>query len=190
MKRMRRGHQHGFTLIVALVMLVLLTLLALSSFNMVKGDLQVVSNMQQHNETVAAANQTLEEVISSPQFYTSPNDALPNPCNGNPNTRCVDSNGDGTAAITVQLSPAPHCVKAQAIKNSSLDISKSDDVACSVGGNQNFGVAGAVTGDSLCDDSVWEVHAIASDAVSEAKAEATMGISVRVAKDDVATSCP
>ena len=55
-QRPRARRQRGFTLIVGLVMLVLLTLLALSSFNLVKGDLQVVSNMQQHNEAVSAAN--------------------------------------------------------------------------------------------------------------------------------------
>jgi len=185
-----RARQRGFVLVVALVMLVMLILLALSSFNMVKGDLQIVSNMQQRNEAVAAATQTLEEVISSPRFITTPNDALASPCNGAANTRCVDSNGDGKPDVTVTLAPAPHCVKAQAIKNSALDVTKADDIGCSLGGNQAFGVAGAVTGDSLCDDSVWEAHAIATDNVTEAKAEATLGISVRVAKDDVASSCP
>jgi len=185
-----RGRQRGFVLVVALVMLVMLILLALSSFNMVKGDLQIVSNMQQRNEAVAAATQTLEEVISSTRFITTPNDSLASPCNGAANTRCVDVNGDGKPDVTVKLTPAPHCVKAQAIKNSALDVTKADDIGCSLGGNQAFGVAGAVTGDSLCDDSVWEAHAIATDNVTEAKAEATLGISVRVAKDDVASSCP
>jgi len=185
-----RGRQRGFVLVVALVMLVMLILLALSSFNMVKGDLQIVSNMQQRNEAVAAATQALEEVISSTRFITTPNDALANPCNGAANTRCVDVNGDGKPDVTVKLAPAPHCVKAQAIKNSALDVTKADDIGCSLGGNQAFGVAGAVTGDSLCDDSVWEAHAVATDNVTEAKAEATLGISVRVAKDDVASSCP
>ncbi|MBA5690695.1 PilX N-terminal domain-containing pilus assembly protein [Rugamonas apoptosis] len=182
--------QRGFTLIVALVMLLLVTMLALTSFNLGKTNLQVVSNMQHRNEAIAAADQTLEEVISSTQFFTTPTDALPSPCNGTPNSRCIDSNGDGKPDVTVTITPAPKCVKAQAIKNTALDMSKSEDVGCALGGGQSFGVAGSVTGDSLCEDSVWEVHAVASDAVTESQVEVTRGIAVRVAKDDVATSCP
>lgn len=185
-----RGRERGFTLLVALVMLILLTLLTLSSFNLGNSDLQIVSNMQQHHEASAAASQVLEEVISSTRFFTSPTDAIPNPCNGVPNTRCVDTNGDGQADVTVAVTPAPKCVKAQAIKNTALDVTSSEDVGCALGGAQSFGVAGSVTGDSLCDNSVWDVHAVATDMVTGSSTEVTQGISVRVAKDDVATSCP
>ncbi|MBA5606091.1 hypothetical protein H3H36_12055 [Duganella sp. FT3S] len=188
--RPARARQRGFTLIVALVMLLLITMLAMTSFNLGKSNLQVVANMQHRNEAIAAADQTLEEVISSTQFFTTPTDAVPSPCNGTPNTRCVDSNGDGKPDVTVAITPAPKCVKAQAIKNAALDLSKSEDVGCALGASQSFGVAGSVTGDSLCEDSVWEVHAVATDTVTEAAVEVTHGVAVRVAKDDVATSCP
>jgi Tfp pilus assembly protein PilX len=184
------ARQRGFTLIVALVMLLLVTMLAMTSFNLGKTNMQVVSNMQHRNEAIAAADQTLEEVISSTQFFTTPTDALPSPCNGTANTRCVDSNGDGKPDVTVTITPAPKCVKAQAIKNTALDMSKAEDVGCALGAGQSFGVAGSVTGDSLCEDSVWEVNAVAADAVTEAQVQLTRGIAVRVAKDDVATSCP
>lgn len=184
------ARQRGFTLLVALVMLLLVTMLAMSSFNLGKSNLQVVSNMQARNEAIAAADQTLEEVISSTQFFTTPTDALRGPCKGVANTRCVDSNGDGKTDVTVTVTPAPKCVKAQAIKNTALDLSKSEDVGCVLGSPPSFGVAGSVTGDSLCEDSVWEVHAVATDAVTEASVEVARGVAVRVAKDDVATSCP
>ncbi|MES2116957.1 MAG: PilX N-terminal domain-containing pilus assembly protein [Pseudomonadota bacterium] len=184
------ARQRGFTLIVALVMLLLVTMLAMTSFNLGKTNMQVVSNMQHRNEAIAAADQTLEELISNTQFFKTPDDALPSPCNGTPNTRCVDSNGDGKPDVTVTITPAPKCVKAQAIKNTALDLSKPEDVGCALGSAQSFGTAGSITGDSLCDDSVWEVHAVAADAVTEAQVQLTRGIAVRVAKDDVATSCP
>ncbi|GAB2873331.1 hypothetical protein GCM10027277_48280 [Pseudoduganella ginsengisoli] len=190
MKRLPAQREGGFTLLVALVMLILLTMLALSSFNLGNSDLQIVSNMQQHTEATAAASQVVEEVISSTRFFTSPTDALANSCNGVPNTRCVDTNGDNKPDITVTLTPAPKCVKAQAIKNTALDLTNSEDVGCALGGAQSFGVAGSITGDSLCDNSVWDVHAVATDMVTGASSEVTQGVSVRVAKDDVATSCP
>jgi Tfp pilus assembly protein PilX len=186
----RHRRQRGITLVVALIMLTLLTLLALTSFNLGKANMDIISNMQQRDEAIAAAQEVLEETISSTRFITSPNDAIGAPCNGNSNTRCIDNNGDGTPDITVLLSPAPNCVKAQSIKVSALDVSRADDAGCSLGAAQNFGVSGAVTGDSLCADSLWEIHASATDAVSAAAVEVTQGVSVRVANDDVATNCP
>jgi Tfp pilus assembly protein PilX len=174
----------------ALVMLVLLTLLALTSFNLGKANMAIISNMQQRDEAIAAAQEVIEETISSTRFITSPGDALAQPCNGNSNTRCIDTNGDGVADISVVLSPAPGCVKTQSIKVSALDVSGADDAGCSVGAAQNFGIKGAVTGDSLCADSLWEIHASATDAVTAASVELTQGVTVRIAHDDVATSCP
>ncbi len=186
----RQTRQRGITLIVALIMLALLTLLALTSFNLGRANMDIISNMQQRDEAIAAAREVIEETVSSTRFITSPSDAIGQPCNGNSNTRCIDTNGDGVADITVLLNPAPNCVKAQSIKVSALDASRADDAGCSLGVAQNFGVSGAVTGDSLCADSLWEIHATATDAVSAATVEVTQGISVRVANDDIATSCP
>lgn len=180
--------QRGVTLIVALIMLVLLTLLALTSFNLGNSNLQVVSNMQQRNEAVAAAQEVIEEAISSTRFFTSPGDALGEPC-GSANHRCIDTNGDGTPDVTVALA-RPVCAKVQTVKNSSLDLTQSENAGCLVSQVQNFGTSGAVTGDSLCADSVWELHATATDNLTEASVEVTQGVAVRVAKDDVATNCP
>jgi Tfp pilus assembly protein PilX len=180
--------QRGVTLIVALIMLVLLTLLALTSFNLGNSNLQIVSNMQQRNEAVAAAQEVIEEAISSTRFFSSPDDALANPC-GAANQRCIDTNGDGKPDVTVVLAK-PVCAKAQAVKNSSLDLAQSENAGCVVSQVQNFGTSGAVTGDSLCADSVWELRATATDDVTEASVEVTQGVAVRVAKDDIATNCP
>ena len=186
MKMLHR--QQGATLVVALIMLVLLTLLALTSFNVSKSSLQVVSNMQQRDEAVAAAREVIEETISSTRFFNTPGDVLANPCGG-PNQRCIDTNGDGRTDVTVTLTPPPSCVKAQSIKNSDLDVANEDDAGCTIGAQQNYGTAGAVTGNSECANSIWEVTAVATDATTQATVNVTQGIAVRVAKDDVATSC-
>ena len=182
--------QQGITLIMALIMLVVLTLLALTSFNMNQSNLQVVSNMQQREEALAAAREVIEETISSTDFFKSPASALKNPCDGAANTRCVDVNGDGTTDVTVAITPAPACVKAQPIKSSDLDLSVEEDLACSLGASQNFGTEGANTGNSTCANSVWEIHAVATDVVTEAQVEVTQGVAVRVAEDDLTKNCP
>jgi Tfp pilus assembly protein PilX len=186
----RLQYQGGVTLIVALIMLVLLTLLALTSFNLGKSNLQIVSNMQQRDEAIAASREVIEETISNTRFFDTPNNLLNAPCDGVLNTRCIDVNGDGTTDIKVALTPPPSCVKAAYIKNTTLDLANAEDLGCSVGTTQNFGVAGAFTGNSECANSVWEVHAVATDVVTEASVEVVQGIAVRVDKDSIATNCP
>jgi Tfp pilus assembly protein PilX len=182
--------QRGVTLIVALIMLVLLTLLVLTSVNLGKASLQTVGNMQYRNEAYAAAQETLEQAISNTRFFDSPANAIQSPCNGEANTKCVDTNGDGTPDITVKLTPPPTCVKVQSIKNANLDLAATEDVGCAVGQQQTFGTAGAASGNSLCSNSVWELRAAATDLVTEAKVEVVQGAAVRVSNDAVVTSCP
>ena len=88
------------------------------------------------------------------------------------------------------ITPAPACVKAQPIKTSDLDLRVQDDIACSLGASQNFGTEGANTGNSTCANSVWDIHVVATDVVTEAQVEVTQGVAVRVAEDDISTNCP
>ena len=186
--RMRR-REAGITLVMALIMLVLLTLLALTSFNLGNSNLKIVGNMQQREQTIEAANEVLEATISSTKFFQTPQAAVPNPCGG-PNQRCIDTNGDGKEDVHVTLTP-PTCAKAQIIKNSELDVVNSEeDRHCSNSGGQNFGIVGAADGNSDCANTVWDLNAVATDVATGASVTVTQGVAVRVAKDDVATNCP
>ena len=69
--------ERGATLIVSLIMLLLITLLAVSSFTLGKGNLQIVGNMQQRNQAFAAAQGAVAAVISSTQFTATPANAIP-----------------------------------------------------------------------------------------------------------------
>jgi Tfp pilus assembly protein PilX len=185
----RTHHQRGVTLITALIMLVLLTLVALTTFNVGRSNLQVVSNMQQHDEAVAAAREVIEEAISSTRFVATPANFITTPCGG-PNTRCVDTNGDGTDDVKVTLSPAPNCLKAPLIQNIALNMAVPDDANCSTQPQQNFGTPGAVTGDSSCANSAWEITADAEDLQSHAKVTVTQGVDMRIDRDAVSNNCP
>jgi len=187
--------QRGTTLVVALIMLVLLTLFAVSSLNTAKTNLKVVGNMQSKSEALNASQQAIESVLSTPQFISDPANAVINPC-GAPNTLCTDVTGDGVPEFTTKLlgpdaaAPAkPTCVTVKPIKNQDLVLTNPEDLGCSAGQQQQFGVAGAVTGDSLCSNTIWEIKAQTVEATSGATVTVTQGVGVRVSIDDAGTSC-
>jgi Tfp pilus assembly protein PilV len=190
---MRR--QRGVTLIIALIMLVLLTIMAISSLNIGSSSLQITGNAQQSAQVMNAAQGMLEQVISTPTFADSPTNVLDNsncPVGMSPpsNSRCVDLYGDGKTVVNVAMTPPPACVQARAVLNTELDLTTSDGLGCTLGESQNFGVAGAATGASLCSDAMWEMNAVATEQVSQAQAAITQGVAMRGSSDATATSCP
>lgn len=190
MKAMRH-RQRGIVMVMGLIMLVLMTLLALTTLNLGKSSLQIVGNMQVHKQVVAAAQEAIEDAVSTTRLFLSPTAVFLNPCAGT-NTKCVDVDGDGHPDITVQLTPTPTCVKAQIIKNAFVNLNLNDlnDQACVLSTSQTFGIAGASTANSLCSDTVWQIRAQATDDVTQAKVAVTQGVAVRVASDVVTTYCP
>lgn len=196
---MRTGmrRQRGATLIIALIMLVLLTLFAVSSFNTANTNLKVVGNMQQKTEALNAAQQAVETVVSTPLFISNPANAVPTPC-GSANTLCTDVTGDGVADFTTRIvgpdypNPPhqPTCISVRLIKNQELNLANMEDLGCASGQQSSAaGVAGAMTGDSLCANTVWEIRAVSTSAHSGATATVTQGVGVRVSSDAAGTSC-
>ena len=180
--------QRGSTLVIALIMLVVITLLAVSSLSTTNMNLKVVSNMQSRGEALHATQQAIETVISTPQFIANPANALLNPC-GTANTLCTDLNGDGTPEYTTRLNPAPSCVSVKSIKASELNLSSAEDLGCSAGQAQQFGVAGVASGDSLCANTAWDITAETSATASRTRVTVTQGVAVRVSADDMASTC-
>ena len=191
------NHQRGVTLFIGLVMLLLLTLLALSTFNVGKSSLQIVGNFQQRNESIASAHEAIEIVVSNSKLTeTDPTAAasiiLPG-CNAVANTVCVDVNADGVNDVTVAIKGRgtnnnPSCVKKQVVPNAQLDLSTGDGLACAAS-NTSFGVAGAPTGDSLCNEALYEIVATATDNVAQTSVVVTEGVGVRVPTDTILNYC-
>ena len=173
-----RHRQRGATMIVSLIMLLLITLLAISSFTLGKGNLQIVGNMQQRQQAFAAAQAAVATVISSTRFTATPADAIPPPliC-GRANATCVDVNGDGVTDVNVAVTAA--CGAIQPITATELNFADPNDRKCLVGASQNFGIAGASNNDSMCSNIVWDVQASATDAVSGANSVVDQGAAVR-----------
>jgi Tfp pilus assembly protein PilX len=177
--------QRGATLIVSLIMLLLITMLAMSSFTLGKSNLQIVGNMQQRQQAFAAAQSAVATVISSTQFTTTPANAIPNPCNGVANTTCVDVNGDGVTDVNVAVTAA--CDSIQPIPVTQLNFADPNDAGCLIGASQNSGISGASNNNSMCSNSVWDVQASATDAVSGANSVVDQGVAVRVPSS---AACP
>ena len=183
-----KTRQSGATLLIGLVMLVVLTLIVISSFNFGKSNLEIVSNMQQRQEAIGAAQQALELAINTPRFVEYPNDVYLEPCNGS-NKLCIDVNADGTVDVNVELK-TPTCLVAQTIKSSALNFAKEEDAQCSTGVQQTAGIEGSVTGDSRCSNTVWEMTAHAEDITTGATADVTQGVGIQVDTNDIVTACP
>lgn len=95
-----RHSQRGITLFVGLIMLVLITLMVTSAFTLSTSNLKSVGNMQAKDESIAAANQAIEQILSSP-FTTAPAAEEIN----------VDINNDGVTDYVASIA-IPICVRA------------------------------------------------------------------------------
>ena len=97
--------QRGMTLIVSLVMLIILTMFALSTMNLSNTNLKVVGSQQAQRAVEAAAQQAIEQVMSGSSIFKTP--------------VAQNLTIDGfTVSVT-----APTCQKSQACTGCSKDIS-------------------------------------------------------------------
>jgi Tfp pilus assembly protein PilX len=94
--------QGGAALVIGLIMLVLITLMLLAALNLGTTNFRAVSNMQFREEAIAAANQAIDQVISS--NFTADPVAAAAPIE-------VDIDNDGNPDYVVQIAE-PQCVYA------------------------------------------------------------------------------
>lgn len=173
---MKLFKQKGVTLLVSLIMLILITLLAITSFRLSTGNLKIVGNMQQRNQTLYAAQGEIEKKISTSNFIKTPNISV---------TSYASVNGSNTNDIKVVVTPK--CISTQIIPNTSLDYKKPEDAGCLLGVPQQFGTAGAVSSNSLCANQLWDIQAEATDVITNAQYKLNQGTAVRQA---ATTQCP
>jgi Tfp pilus assembly protein PilX len=136
---MRPQCQRGATLAVGLIMLVLITVLVTSAFNLSTTNLAAVGNMQFRDEAIAGANKAIEQVLSSP-FTDSPAGQAIN----------VDIDNDDTPDYEVVFS-APTCVSDSEMVNNAAALS-------SVTLGSSFSVLG-----STFHETIWDLSATVTD---------------------------
>jgi hypothetical protein len=161
------GAQHGATLIVGLIMLVLITLLVTSAFTLSTSGLRSVGNMQFRDEAIAAGNKAIEQVVSSP-FYNSPTGESIN----------IDLNNDGVRDYLVMLN-TPTCVSVAQIPDTTVPLSSG-----SLG--PGFG-----SSTSTLYETVWDLDANVTDPNgSGAAVRVHQGVRVLLTQTQVQTVCP
>lgn len=160
MKKFAR--QRGATLLVSLIMLVVLTLFAVTAINLSNTNLRIVGNMQMQSEATAAAQLAIENVISTSDFIIT----LPVP-------QAVDINNDGTADYTVTFTPAPTC---QYYK----PVVKTDPVP-----TKCFGSAGS----TYCYWTTWDISAVVNDPKTGASTTIHQGVQMLSGWNTAVTYC-
>ena len=169
--------QRGITLFVALVLLVMVTLLAVSSFRVSNTNLKLVASMQGKNEAVAAATSAIELALSSSQFAEDPVLVGSTPIK-------VDLDGDGNPEYTVNMTPKPTCLKARPTNPADLDVSKPEDRSCF--GSSLIEQAKQATS---CAETVWEIAATTKDTVTLAETTVRQGVAIRTSTTEAEGAC-
>lgn len=143
--------QRGATLIVTLIMLVVLTLFALSGFNLSNVNLKIVGNYQQQKENEAQVSRALEQVISTVNLFTAP------------------------AAICLPSGAAPSGSPLSCASTSDVLVAKPlcNYTAPAKGYTKKIG-------ELTPEDTSWEVRASYTDPVTKASTTMVQGVGVRL----------
>jgi len=168
--------QRGATLLISLIMLVVLTLFALSAIRMSNTNLGIVGNMQARMEAQAAGQQAIEQVMSSAANFLNPAQL----------SIAIDINNDGTADYTASVAK-PTCFSTKSLTNADLipasgTISANDKTCVSSvqDGATGVYIANAPSAQSWCYDQKWEIAATVTDNRTGAKVTQHQGAAMRV----------
>lgn len=170
--------QRGFTLVVGLLMLALVTLVVVAGFNLGSSNLKVVNNMQVRDEAVSAANLAAEQVISSNFTQALTTQVAQTVCvNVDGNTQGQNCNGTADYSVTVAV---PCWAKlAQASQAAPSDVELGTTMSASASWNTD-----------------WEIRATVTDSNTGASAVVVNGVRRRLTQADKdsavtsATACP
>ncbi len=143
--------QRGATLLVTLIMLVVLTLFAVTGFNLSSVNLKIVGNFQQGKEAEAVVQDALERVLSSISLFSTPA------------AICLPS-GDAPSGSPLVCGTATDVLIAKAKCNYST---------AAKGYTKKLG-------ELTPEDTNWEVRASYTDPLTRAAAALVQGVSVRM----------
>jgi len=165
--------QQGSTLVVSLVMLVVLTLLVVSAIRSSNINLRIAGNMQLQEESIAAAQQGIEYVLSN-NFTTNPSLAVSN----------IPPVTIGMTIYTANVL-TPVCNSTRTLANAEPNLPKE---CVSSGTSANTGImvqsAPAATGTSWCLSQQWEIQTNVTN--SGATTSIHQGVSLSV---PIGTTC-
>jgi len=182
-----RHSQRGMTLVMTLLFLVIITMLAVTSFSTSNTNLRVTGNMVARQEALSVAQATIEQTISNNMF-------VENPVAVAAAQYPVDIDGDGAADYSARLTPAPACQKIYILKIDELDPGSTEDLACMASSVQAGSLTdapdlGALAGASMCANTQWNVRAEVTDQRTGARVAVNQGIGIRKERTEAIDFC-
>lgn len=169
-----RACERGTVLFIALVFLVLLTLMALTTFNLSKGTQQIVGNVTARSQAFQVALQTSEAAISTNRLAHHPADLF----GSGTNTVTVDVNGDQKTVISATVD-LPQCVSIRQVVDNKLDLGSERDLEC----------ANSAKSALFCYDVLFQFRVRATDPVTNATSSVGQGASIRSQPASVRNIC-
>lgn len=169
----KKNSQRGATLLVAMIMLVVLTLLVVFAIRSGNSNLRIAGNMQVQAEAGAATQQAIEQVIE--QIKVTEDISLIGA-----QTLPVAM---GNANYSVAVQPLNKCLLDVPVLNSTLNPANDNDVACFDNPDVDpvYDASGKpLSKPSACKNQTWEIVASVEDTNSGAKVTQVQGINVRV----------
>lgn len=177
---MNRRLQSGITLVIALVMLIVLSLLVVSAIRFGNINLKITGNVQSETEATAAAQlaveKTIKTMIDTPNMSTvAAQPAL------------VVNTGGQQYTVNVEK---PSCLFTRNISNTELDPAVESDRPCFEGNDpERLITSGGIltTAPTACKNQQWDVQASVNDARSGARTTILQGVATRVGAE---VQCP
>lgn len=153
-----RGNQQGIVLILSLIMLMVLTLIAVSAIRLSTVNLRSVANAQSRTEAMSTAQRTIELLLST-NFTEN--------IAGTATTLTVSEGGKNYSVVVAR----PCVVRTVPVQNTALDVTRADDLKCLDTTTNPF---------SACADTIWQLQATASSGWFGANVSITQGTGIRM----------
>ena len=196
MSRVPPAKEGGVALVVVMVLLIAMAWLAMSAMRIGRQNLMMVGNHQADTQATAAAQNAIEQTISSDAFTKDPAGVAAVPI-------ATDIDGDGTIDFTAHLSPPPKCVRIRPMKGSEITVSDIEKMIAThktgcLGTTQPPGSAGGglveasgpvTAGNTPCFYTEWNVTAAVNDPVTRTDVVVNQGVGIRLLKEDAENSC-
>lgn len=179
-----KHQQQGSTLVIALVMLIVLTLLVVSAMKSSTINLRITGNMQMQEEAAMVAQKAIETLISNNFTNTANPSSITLPP--------VDVNNDGFPDYNASAA-APACLSSNPLYNTDLSRTNPADADCfSSDAAINTGIvfaSGPTAAKTLswCSNQQWDVLGAATDTSNTVNVRVHQGVGMRV---PAGTNCP
>lgn len=159
-----RTRQHGATLVVALVMLTLMTLITLAAINISAGNFKIISNVQFQQEATAAGQAAINQVLSKGSNLSEPDTS--------PRDLVVAVNG-----VDYSVALDKPCLRS-ARDITSMPLTDPDIWKCTDSAAYKPGLPAG----TMCAQVIWQVTANVNDDKTNAKVQLVQGAAIRMDK--------